>query len=94
MVTNISDEHTVFHQLSDFKKIVMMVAVRSFEMRDFRLPLRCKGDLHSSGILRSADWLFLTDVSGQPIIFIFNGQAVSVLVTHFLQEIKEHQMAF
>jgi len=29
MGTNVSDEHTVFHQLSDLKKTVMMVAVCS-----------------------------------------------------------------
>ena len=34
-------------------------------LTDFRLPLRCKWELRSSGLLRSERWQFLTDVSGQ-----------------------------
>jgi len=33
-------------------------------------------DLHSSGILRSADWWFVFDISGQPIGSIFEGQTL------------------
>jgi len=43
-------------------------------MRDFRLPPRGRWELHSSGILRSELWQFLTDVSGQPISPVFKGQ--------------------
>jgi hypothetical protein len=42
--------------------------------RDFRLPPRCRWDLRSSGILRSVEWQFCTEVSGQPIGPIFTGQ--------------------
>jgi hypothetical protein len=45
-------------------------------LRDFRLPQRCKCDLHSSGVLRSVKWQFFTDVTGQPIGPIFKGQEV------------------
>jgi hypothetical protein len=43
--------------------------------RVFSVPPLCKWDLHSSGMLRSTDWLLITDVSGQPICTIFKGQA-------------------
>jgi hypothetical protein len=43
---------------------------------DFRLLLRCKLDLHSPGMLCSADEKSVTDVSGQPIGPIFKHQAV------------------
>jgi hypothetical protein len=33
-------------------------------------------DLRSSRMLRSVDWLLVTDVSGEPIAPIFNGQVV------------------
>jgi hypothetical protein len=36
-------------------------------MRDFRLPPQCRWDMRSSGTLRSAEWQFCTDVSGQPM---------------------------
>jgi hypothetical protein len=36
-------------------------------VRDFRLLLRCRSDLCSSGMLRSVELLFCTDVSGQHI---------------------------
>ena len=45
-------------------------------MRDFRLPPWCRWDLRSSGILRSVEWQFCTDVSRQPIGPIFKGQDV------------------
>ena len=36
-------------------------------LREFRLPPWSIWELHSSGLLRSENWKFLTDVSGQPI---------------------------
>jgi len=39
-----------------------MLAVRVCE-----LPPPCRWHIHSSGILRSVEWQFLTDISGQPI---------------------------
>jgi hypothetical protein len=42
--------------------------LKMFPLRNFRLPLRCKWDLHSFGILRSVDWwwgLELLDVWGR-----------------------------
>jgi hypothetical protein len=33
-----------------------LVCLNGFHTRDFRLPPRCKGDLCSSGILRSVEW--------------------------------------
>jgi hypothetical protein len=47
-----------------------------FNLPDFRLPLRCGCDLRSSGILRTVEWWFCTDVSWQPIGPIFKGQEV------------------
>jgi hypothetical protein len=42
--------------------------------RDFRLPPPCQWDLRCSGILRSVEWLFVADVSGQPLGPIFKCQ--------------------
>jgi len=39
----------------------------------FGLPPRCKLDLRSSGILRSVEWWFAKEVSGQPLGPIFKG---------------------
>ena len=44
-------------------------------MHDFRLPPLCKWDTSSSGMLPSLYWKLVTDVSGQPIGPILNGQA-------------------
>jgi hypothetical protein len=41
-------------------------------------------DLRPSGVLRSVDWYSVTDVSGQPIGFIFKVQAVPVFVTFYI----------
>ena len=46
-------------------------------MRDFQLPLQCKRDLLSSGILRSEEWYFRTDVSGLTMGAIFKVQVVT-----------------
>lgn len=35
---------------------------KSGTMHNFRLPLRCKWDLRSSGMPRSADWQLVTDI--------------------------------
>jgi len=43
-------------------------------LRYFRLPQRYRWDLRSSGVLRSEEWQFLTDVSEQPIGPICKGQ--------------------
>jgi hypothetical protein len=43
-------------------------------LRDFRFPSRSRRDLYSSGLLRSVEWQFFTDVSGQPIGPISKGQ--------------------
>jgi hypothetical protein len=45
-------------------------------MLDFRFSSRFKWDLCYSVILRSVDWLLITDVSGHPIFPIFKCQAV------------------
>ena len=34
-------------------------------MRDFKFPLRCQRDLHTSVMLHGVDWYLFTDVSGQ-----------------------------
>jgi len=34
-------------------------------MSDYRLLLRCKWDIISSGMLRDVDWWLLTEVSGR-----------------------------
>jgi len=47
-----------------------------FYKREFRLPAQCKWDMRCFGILRSVEWQFITDVSGQPIGVIFNGHPV------------------
>lgn len=53
--------------------------VSALNLRDFRLPVRCKSDL-SSEKLRRVDWQLVIDVSRQPAGPIFNGQAVRVFV--------------
>jgi hypothetical protein len=37
----------------------------------FRLPLRCQSDLRSYGMLRTVDWLLVTEVSEQPLGLFF-----------------------
>jgi hypothetical protein len=44
--------------------------------RDFRLPQRCRRDLPSSGILRSLEWYFRTEVSERPDSPIVKGHEV------------------
>ena len=51
-----------------------LLKIWRWKMRDFRLPSRCKWDMHTLGILRSVECYFLTDVSGQPISPIFKRQ--------------------
>jgi len=36
-------------------------------LHDFRLPSPCKWDLRPCGMLRSLDWWWAADVSGQPV---------------------------
>jgi len=55
-------------------------------MRNSRLPPRCKWVLRSFGILRSVDWYFLTDVTGQPVGPNSKGQVVK-------EECYEHKGA-
>jgi hypothetical protein len=43
-------------------------------VRDCRLPPRCRQDLRSSGALRSFEWQFCTEDSGQFNDNIFKGQ--------------------
>jgi hypothetical protein len=50
--------------------------ITDVRIRDFRLSPRCRWDLRSSGILRSDEFYFCTDVSGQPIGPVFKGQEV------------------
>jgi len=45
-------------------------------LRDYMLLPQSRVDVHSSGILRSAEWQFRTDVSVQPLGSIFKGQVV------------------
>jgi hypothetical protein len=54
------------------------------EFIDFRLPPLWKLGLLSSGMLRSASWLLVTEVSGQTIGTIFKGQAVHGNLALFL----------
>jgi hypothetical protein len=56
------------------QKIYVRAAFRA--LRDFRLLPQSRVDLRSYGILRSAEWQFHTDVSGQPIGPIFKGPEV------------------
>jgi len=56
------------------KFLVLCIYQSKFYMLEFRLPPRCRRDLRSSGILRSLEWQFLTDVAVQPIFPIFKGQ--------------------
>ena len=48
-------------------------------MGDIRLPARSRQELRSSGLLRSVEWQFFTDVSGQAIIPILKGQESCVI---------------
>ena len=47
-------------------------------MRDFRLPPRCGSHL-TSGMLHSVFLWLVSDVSGQPISFLFKRQAVPLV---------------
>jgi hypothetical protein len=53
-------------------------------MRNYRFPLRCKWNRGSSVILRSGEWKFRTDVSGQLIGTIFKGQTTWPLKMEFV----------
>jgi hypothetical protein len=44
-----------------------LVIKKNCFMRDLKLQPRFKGDLRSFGLLRSIEWQFRTDVSGQPL---------------------------
>jgi hypothetical protein len=50
--------------------------IRYVSVRDIRHPLRSRWDWPSSGILRSVQWWFLTDASGQIISPIFKDRWV------------------
>jgi len=63
-----------------FKNLDVQIVV--FPDTWFRLPLQCKWDLRSSGML-SQSRLVVTDVSGQPIGPIFRGKAAWPLKTCF-----------
>jgi len=52
--------------------------IRNLFLRDFKLPPRSRFEQHSSGLLRSVKWQFLTDVSVQPIGPILMGQESSL----------------
>jgi len=43
-------------------------------LRDFRLPPPSRRELRSSGLLGNESWLFLTCVSGQPVVSVFGNQ--------------------
>jgi hypothetical protein len=49
-------------------------------MCEFRLPPRSRWELRSSGLLRSEERQFLTDVAGQPLGPIFQAQASRMIV--------------
>jgi hypothetical protein len=69
--------------LSGFMLLTGMCKSTTIQMEgmcDFRLPPRFRWNLHSSGIFRSVEWQFCTDVSGQPIGAIFKGQGTSWLL--------------
>lgn len=73
-------------------------------MCDFKLPSRCRWDLHTPGILHSVKWQFLTDVSEQPTGPIFNGplqvgsiESPEMLVNHYhymLHNISIHLIVY
>jgi len=44
-------------------------------MQLFSIKIKKTSDIRTRGILRSTDWLFVTDISGQPIGLIFKYQA-------------------
>jgi hypothetical protein len=64
----ITNHHSTLYHLTNWRQMIMM--------RQTRLPLRCQWELGSFGILRSVEWPFRADVSGQPVGTIFKGQAV------------------
>jgi hypothetical protein len=57
----------------------MLMTTFGRKMSDFRLPLRCRWYLRSSAILRSVEWQFRTDVSGQHINRLIGCPETSVL---------------
>jgi hypothetical protein len=46
--------------VSEIMYVFLEVLKIELLMRDFRLPPRCRGELHSSGMLQSVEWLFGT----------------------------------
>jgi len=54
-------------------------------LHDFKCLPQCKWDLHTSGMSRGVDWLFIIGVSGKPIGPIFKGQAAQVSVVGLLE---------
>jgi len=61
----------------------MLMTTFGRKMGDFRLPPRSRWYLPSSAILRSVEWQFRTDVSGQHIGPIFKGQETDRLPRNF-----------
>jgi hypothetical protein len=55
-------------------------------MHDCRLPPRRIWELRTSGVLRSVEWWFVTDVSGQPIESISKGQEMQIFDYFFQLE--------
>jgi hypothetical protein len=68
---------------SALKTVILKLVwtVRNHLRRPYGLNKRVSiRGLRSSGMLRSVDWWLFTDVSGQPMGPIFNGQAVCLTV--------------
>jgi hypothetical protein len=62
--------------------------------RDFRLPPLCNLDPHSSGLLRSVDWLVVIDVSGQPIVSISKGEDCLLVLTEYSAMLSDCSFCF
>jgi hypothetical protein len=65
-----------FRRFANEPKNCSLFKTKPEDKHDFRLPPLCKWDQRSFGILRSVEWYFHIDVSGQPIGPIIKGQAV------------------
>jgi hypothetical protein len=56
-----------------------------WSVRDFRLPPLCKWDLRSSWMLRSVEWLYVSDVSEKPIGTMFKSRVLDCLNPDFVK---------
>ena len=68
----------VLQSMSNERNYTCMSSEKLNFMHDFRLPPLCRCYLRSAGKLRSLQWQFLTEDSGQPLGPIFKHQEIQI----------------